>query len=370
MASRDHPAPLTCDIFCRVIDNYGDIGVCWRLARQLHDEHGWRLRLWVDDIGVCTQLTQGVIPEGITLHPWTADFPAVTPASVVIEAFACELPESYLAAMAALLHQPVWLNFEYLCVEDWGPGFHLQPSPHPRLPLRKHFFVPGIRSGTGGILREAGLLECQAAFDVEAERRTYADNTSGRWVFLFCYDNPTLPLLLDIWAANEQPIHCLVSAGKANAQVAAWLGEPLQAGQSVQRGSLHLHALPFVTQQDFDRLLWTCDLNLVRGEDSFCRALWTGLPFVWHIYPQEQQAHHLKLAAFHDRYAAPKALSDFSEQWNGVIQATQSSLKPAWQALDADLVRLKQHAGEARSQFESLGSLAENLVRFCKESPK
>ncbi|MBY0444112.1 MAG: elongation factor P maturation arginine rhamnosyltransferase EarP, partial [Burkholderiales bacterium] len=36
------------DIFCRVIDNYGDIGVCWRLARQLSFEHGFAVRLMVD----------------------------------------------------------------------------------------------------------------------------------------------------------------------------------------------------------------------------------------------------------------------------------------------------------------------------------
>ncbi|WP_157072023.1 elongation factor P maturation arginine rhamnosyltransferase EarP, partial [Cupriavidus sp. HPC(L)] len=38
------------DIFCTVIDNFGDIGVCWRLARQLAQEHGHAVRLWVDDL--------------------------------------------------------------------------------------------------------------------------------------------------------------------------------------------------------------------------------------------------------------------------------------------------------------------------------
>ncbi len=42
--------PITCDIFCAVVDNYGDIGVCWRLARQLAHEHGMTVRLWVDDL--------------------------------------------------------------------------------------------------------------------------------------------------------------------------------------------------------------------------------------------------------------------------------------------------------------------------------
>lgn len=357
-----------CDLFCRVIDNYGDIGVCLRLARQLCEAHGWRVQLWVDDMAACALLTQGEIPPGIEIQHWASGFPAVTPAGVVIEAFACDLPESYLLAMAALPRQPVWLNLEYLCVEDWGPGFHLQPSPHPRLPLIKHFFVPGILPGTGGVLREAGLLERQAGFDREAARRAHAEDTTGRWVFLFCYDNPALPFLLDIWATDTTTTHCLVSAGKAQHQVSAWLGHPVEPGQGVRKGRLVLHALPFLPQRDFDQLLWTCDLNFVRGEDSFCRALWSALPFIWHIYPQQEEAHHVKLAAFHARYGANPALQDFSELWNQVAPPAPDALASAWQALDAALPALRHHAEEWRSQLGGLNDLATNLARFCQES--
>ena len=40
---------LTWDIFCNVVDNFGDIGVCWRLACNLASR-GKRVRLWVDDV--------------------------------------------------------------------------------------------------------------------------------------------------------------------------------------------------------------------------------------------------------------------------------------------------------------------------------
>ena len=364
------PLQPDCDLFCRVIDNYGDIGVCWRLAQQLRAEHGWRVRLWVDDVRICEQLTQGQIPDGIAVQPWAPEFPAVAPANVVIEAFACELPETYLAAMAAMPCQPVWLNLEYLCVEDWGAGFHLQPSPHPRLPLLKHFFVPGIVPGTGGLLHERGLTARQAAFDIDAARRAYADDTSGRWLFLFCYDNPALPLLLDAWAGAAGPVHCLVSAGKANTQVAAWLGQALPERQTVQRGRLHLHALPFVAQHEFDPLLWTCDLNFVRGEDSFCRALWSGLPLIWQPYVQADDAHQVKLNAFQLRYRPPAVLSTFSDMWNGITSPQPGALALAWQALDADLPALTAHSRSWMMQLENLGNLAENLVDFCEESAK
>lgn len=361
-----------CDLFCRVIDNYGDIGVCLRLARQLHSEHGWQVRLWVDDIAACTQLTQGIATPGVEIRPWAQPFPEVAPASVVIEAFACELPENYLAAMAAMPQKPAWFNLEYLCVEDWGPGFHMQPSPHPRLPLTKYFFVPGILPGTGGVLREKDLPARQKNFDVKAARHTYATNTSGRWVFLFCYDNPALPMLLDIWANSEQTTHCLVSAGKANVQVSAWLGQSLTADLNLRRGNLELHALPFVTQEKFDELLWTCDLNFVRGEDSFCRALWSALPFVWQIYPQQEDAHHVKLKAFHQHYVPPEAgaaaLSEFSFLWNGLTAPTPENLKLAWQHLVAQLPALKAHASGWETGLEGLGDLAGNLARSCPKS--
>ena len=358
----------TCDIFCRVIDNYGDIGVCWRLARQLCDEHDWRVRLWVDDLSAFAPLAQGEAVAGIEVRFWPEDFPETAPAPVVIEAFACELPDSYLAAMAAMTQQAVWLNLEYLCVEDWGPGFHLQPSPHPRLPLLKHFFVPGILPGTGGLLREAGLSTRHDRFDAKAARRAYTDDTGGLWVFLFCYDNPALPLLLDAWAAGDQTVHCLVAAGKAYAQVTAWLGDALPPGHSACRGALHLHALPFVPQRDFDALLWTCDLNLVRGEDSFCRALWAARPFVWHIYPQQDAAHHAKLAAFHDHYAAPAPLETFSNLWNGVVTPSPENIKLSWQALNAALPALHAHAQASQPRFEALGKLSVNLLAFCRQA--
>ena len=82
-------------------------------------------------------------------------------------------------------------------------------------------------------------------------------------------------------------------------------------------GALTVRVLPFVSQPDYDKLLWACDLNFVRGEDSFVRAQWAGKPFIWHIYPQDKNLHHVKLRAFLQRYAADiESLSNFSLFWN------------------------------------------------------
>ena len=46
------------DIFCQVIDNYGDIGVGWRLATNLA-ARGQRVRLWLDNSSVLRWLAPG-----------------------------------------------------------------------------------------------------------------------------------------------------------------------------------------------------------------------------------------------------------------------------------------------------------------------
>src|SRR5258708_10135697 len=95
------------DIFCTVIDNYGDIGTCWRLAQQLADEHEADVRLWVDNLDRFASLCPAISPDAarqhigkIEIRHWEPDLPIVDAADVVIEAFACELPASYVAAMA------------------------------------------------------------------------------------------------------------------------------------------------------------------------------------------------------------------------------------------------------------------------------
>ena len=151
------------DIFCRVIDNHGDIGVCWRLARQLASEQGKAVRLWVDDLGSLKPMSPVVdvqsdrqICEGVEIRRWTKNIAFDLPGEVVIEAFACELPINYLQAMAEMVPKPCWINLEYLTAESWVDGYHGLASPHPFLPLVKYFYFPGFTVASGGRGRGGG----------------------------------------------------------------------------------------------------------------------------------------------------------------------------------------------------------------------
>jgi uncharacterized repeat protein (TIGR03837 family) len=80
-----------------------------------------------------------------------------------------------------------------------------------------------------------------------------------------------------------------------------------------------------MSQTEFDHLLWACDMNFVRGEDSLVRALWAGKPWVWQIYPQDDLAHHAKLQALCDKLQMPADLQAFQRRWN---QVTATPLAP------------------------------------------
>lgn len=371
------------DIFCNVIDNFGDIGVCWRLARQLATEHGMHVRLWVDDLAsfrkLCPEInierTEQML-QNIIVRRWTNPFVhSDDVADVVIEAFACELPADYLAAMAARTEAPAWINLEYLSAEDWIGGCHGLPSPHPRLPLCKYFFFPGFETRSGGLIREAGLMRQHQVWqaDTAASRRYLGLPLAAPdeiLVSLFCYENPNLPALLQSWIAGSTPLRCLVPEGQALRQAATCLGQPaMRPGEFIQHGCLTLHALPFSSQQDYDRLLSICDLNFVRGEDSFVRAQWAGRPLAWHIYPQDHDAHLVKLAAFLDRYCtglnlpAETACRSFWQAWNG---SPNSAATEAWPLFHSALPELSAHATKWARQLSAQSDLAANLVRFCE----
>jgi len=383
------------DIFCHVIDNFGDIGVTWRLARQLVAEHGLRVRLWVDDLESFRRIAPDLDPAADTqtlreveIRCWRHDiFDAnVEPADVVIEAFGCTLPEAYVERMAARPVRPVWVNLEYLSAEAWVPEHHRLPSPHPRLPLTRYFFFPGFGAGTGGLLRDRDLIRKRDAFqrDLQAQRDFWrrfglapAAEIEEMRISLFSYENPELDGLLAAWADGEVPVRCLVPEGRVVEQVAAFFqAPPPAAGATLARGRLIVQIIPFTDQDDYDRLLWACDLNFVRGEDSFVRAQWAARPLVWHIYPQKENAHFVKLEAFLAVYGeqlpatAARALESFWRAWNGAPDGGpegESGWKARWEAFSRERPAFEAHA---RSWAKRLGrgpDLAAQLVEFVSQ---
>jgi uncharacterized repeat protein (TIGR03837 family) len=374
----------TWDIFCNVVDNYGDIGIAWRLARGLAGEHGLAVRLWVDDLHTFHRIWPAIDPdaaeqscEGVVVRAWRTPFAAAVPAQVVIDAFGCALPESYLAAMSERSPPPVWINLEYLSAEPWVAEHHGLPSPHPRLPLTRYFFFPGYTAETGGLLVEADLAGRRAAF-VRAGtsafwRRIGLDMPQANElrVSLFAYENSALHGLLDAWAADARPITCLVPEGRIIPQLAAWLAvADVRVGEAYRRGALRLHILPFLNQDAYDHLLWACDLNFVRGEDSCVRAQWAARPLVWQAYPQADEAHWDKLDALLAHYLegldqeAARAVSGMWRHWNGMPDV--DDMAACWTAWRAHQAVIEAHAANRCDRLGLAGRLTGKLVDFAE----
>lgn len=365
------------DIFCRVVDNYGDIGVSWRLAQQLRQEHGLTVRLWVDDLHSFAHLCPAVQPalieqevNGVTITDWSGSMIA-TPAEVVLAAFGCELPAEYLARMAHAAAAPLWINLEYLSAEPWIEGCHALPSLHPRLPLTQYFFYPGFTARTGGLLRERTLLQERKNF-IELQQQKFwqqlglpSSRAGELRVSMFCYPHAPLVPLLRCWAETAQPITCVLASGVP-------LPEDVLENASKISGSLRVLRIPFLSQSNYDRLLWSCDLNFVRGEDSFVRAQWAQKPLVWQIYPQQEAAHQVKLEAFLQRYLegvsmpVAQAQRAFWRAWNQTEALEAPGLASVWPDFVAGQEILRARAQMWAAELAQQNDLATQLVDFCR----
>lgn len=372
------------DLFCKLVDNFGDIGVCWRLARDLSEHHNVSVRLWIDRpeafFRLQPGLENGVLPlvlGHVQVCEWCEPFPPVEAADVVIEAFACELPPAYVAAMAERPVRPIWIELDYLSAEAWVGECHGLGSTHPPSGLPRHFFFPGFARNTGGLLREPGLFEerdrvgggadARVAFLASLGLNGIADNALV--VSLFSYENAAIVELLRLWTKADRDVLLLVPEGRALTSVAAFFGgSGLRPGDRRSRGRLTMQVLPFSDQPMYDRLLWMCDLNFVRGEDSFVRAQWAAKPFVWHIYRQDDGAHLIKLEAFLALHckglddASAAALCAFWRQWN-----LERSLADAWPRLAEALPALTLHARHWSDELARQTDLASQLVHFCEK---
>jgi uncharacterized repeat protein (TIGR03837 family) len=365
---------MRADIFCKRVDNYGDIGVCWRLARRLRQAAAWQVRLWIDDLPAFRRLEPRCDPampeqdiDGIRIVHWSADPPSIVPGDVVIEAFACDPPPPFRQAMRE--RRPIWINLEYLSAETWVESCHKLPSPQGD-GLMKYFFFPGFTPGTGGLLREPDLSVARDAFQRSEDAQHALLRTLGvpapivagraeiRLVTLFCYPDAPLASLAAALGRDRKPTVLLVPEGVAP------LLETVAARASP---ALRIVRIPFLPQDDYDRLLWCADLNFVRGEDSLLRASWAARPLVWQIYPQAEGVHLDKLDAWLRCHGAPGPAQALIHGWN--TGAGVDELAAAWDAATAPQAwqAWRDSAKAWEANYSGLPDLAANLVDFCAE---
>jgi uncharacterized repeat protein (TIGR03837 family) len=379
------------DIFCKIIDNFGDIGVCWRLSQQLAHEHSLQIRLVIDDIHVA----QKIIPEldiskpqqninAVEIVTWSAiETSPCQVADVVIETFGCELPEPYLQQMSA---ETIWINLEYLSAENWVSDFHARPSKHPSLALTKYYFFPGFADDTGGLIREQDLLQRRDTFLASSSEQTAfwqklnlkMPDPDAIKVSLFCYLQASIKQFLAALSSVQKPVHLFVPFHAAIVEIGNLYPDfKPNIGEVFRSNQLSIHILPFLTQEDYDYLLWSCDLNFVRGEDSWIRAIWAGRPFVWQPYIQQDHTHLEKLKAFLARYTEnaleqDKALiHQVNLVWSGYGSRQQDTDdQTVWHQLLEAFPKLNIYTKKQSDFLAKDNDLATKLVIFSENLQK
>lgn len=386
--------PIPIWILCKVVDNFGDAGVCWRLARSLAAAGDFEPTLVIDQPAtlaaieprLAQQRAGGRAPQDMQIdgvriieRASVERAPADGLPAVITSAFGCEPPAWLRARLAGGPRRPLWLQLEYLSAEDWIEDVHGLVSIKPADAAREHFLYPGFTERTAGLLREPGLLERRDEFraaDGPATllARLHATPAPGqRVVSLFCYASAPLAPWFSALAAGAAPTLVCVAGGSAEGALEAVLGRTLPVGQRAGVGQVEFVRLPMLDQAGYDQLLWSCAFNAVRGEDSWLRAHWAGVPFVWQAYPQADGAHLIKLDAFlrKMRLGAPEsdpehqAIHALMHAWNG---DPTYAIASAWRAFETRLEASDELPARYRSWVASLEgqtSLTERLTQYC-----
>jgi uncharacterized repeat protein (TIGR03837 family) len=353
------------DVFCRIVDNFGDIGVCWRLCQQLAHEHHLQVRLFINDLAIASNIIPSLNSElksqeinHVEILTWQSAN-TIQPAEVVLETFSCELPVDYQAAMQGI---STWVNLEYLSAESWVAEFHARCSNNTK-PAR-HFFFPGFTEATGGLIREVDVLQKNQLITNKQQLETVSLKIS-----LFCYPHASIPDLLNAMAESNQHVDCYVPASSILPQVAEFFNlDAVEPGFILSKKNLNIHIVPFLSQTDYDQLLTSCDINFVRGEDSWIRAIWAGKPFIWQPYLQTENTHVTKLNAFLDFfYADCEAHAKATVYKAHSAWVTDKITTDIWQNYLATLHVTKPFTLHKASQLATQTDLASKLVIFLQK---
>ena len=283
------------DIFCQVIDNYGDVGVAYRLAREFKRVYpNKKLRFVINQTEELNLIRKSEDIE-IILYK---DFSKIeNSADLIIESFGCEIPKEYMDK--ALKKSKLIINLEYFSAEKWVDDFHLQES-FLGGNLKKYFFIPGLSEKSGGILLDNEFLERKKK--VKANKEYYLEKfgIKGKYDLIgsvFSYEKNFDSLIEELKKLDKKVI-LLILSEKTQKNFIKYFDN----GNNYDK--IKFVKLPFFTYDKYEELLALCDFNLVRGEDSFVRALLLGKPFLWHIYPQDENTHIKKLESFLEKYCS------------------------------------------------------------------
>ena len=340
------------DVFCDVIDNFGDAGVCLRLCRDFSKKN-FEVRLFCNNVNILNKITNSEDESNrfLSLFPWSEKMHNYEPSEVIIQAFSVRLSEEIIKKIKQ--KKSLVVNLEYLTAEKFAENCHKLPSYSDG--IESYFFFPGFTKKTGGVVIEENLLK-----KIKSKK-----NNFNNQITLFSYENNKVKTVITL--LNKKNFILNIFDGKGLNNFNNLFKLNLKAGDSLKLNNLEIKVLPMVSQDEYDSYLINSGLNLVRGEDSIVRAMLTGNPFLWHIYPQKENAHETKINALFDRMSeicsdkeAVEKLRQITLSYNGFSDYLDN----------VDLIDFydnwKKLSEEWADHLISLGSLTDNLIIFLK----
>ncbi len=358
------------NIFCDVIDNFGDAGVCLRLGRDLCNKKE-KVNLFCNDLEAIKKIIkkEDLDNQNLKISLWPTKEDNIDLKDTVIQAFSVRLPDFIYSNIKK--NKALVINLEYLTAEPFADDCHKLPSFSDG--IESFFFFPGFTNKTGGLVIEDSFLKKvknkNNLLKNQFEEKT---NIKDSYITLFSYENSNVNYIVKNLSklAEEQnkSLTIIVFEGKPINNLNNKLNLNLRVGDTYKLDNIFIKVSPMVDQDEYDSLLIKSFINLVRGEDSIVRAMLSGNPFLWNIYPQEENAHIDKINALFDR------MNEFCSDKESVEILRQLTLSYNG---DSDFIhdfdfslfieKWKHLSEEWRDHLLSLGSLTDNLLAFIRE---
>lgn len=387
-------------VLCKVVDNFGDIGVVFRLCRALSElKKNLEIRLVVSNLDSFAKISKGIDStktfqefRGWKVFDWNdnalckKEF-SKNPPEFILECFQCGRPEW----LEELLFSPQFnlnvqiVNVEYLTAESWADDFHLLKSGTRSAKIKKINFMPGFTKKTGGLILDKNFMCClsEKKFALNLvkqnlDKKILSEDFSDSFkILIFSY-----PKNFDFLASAIKEFSFLK---KIIVFVASGAGAD-SAKISLKKFKVDFVCLPFMQQEVWDAFLSLMDFSFVRGEDSFSRCCLFGNPFIWNIYPQEEEFHIVKLNAFLQKIKIPQ-IEKFSFLYNRNFKASccpesleileekklPSELEKINSEMKTEILSLLKNYESLKPEFKNFsneilknGNLAENLLNFLE----
>ena len=366
--------PIT--VLCKVVDNFGDIGVVWRLCCQLSNQIKKenltsKINLIVDDLASFNKICNSVdfsksfqVVDEINVYNWNDEKLCYDEfskndgenLSVILEVFQCGRP----AWMEKILFEDKLnrtvqiIMIDYLTAEKYAEDFHCLQSLTRSSKVQKVNFMPGFTKKTGGLI-------------IDSEWEHFCDYQNNKTLLCFTYDR-NWNALANACKKSQYIEKVLIAPGKGFDSL-----KKSFYSNFIKDSNLKIEELSFMNQNEWDKMLKNCGVLFIRGEESMSRACLSGIPFVWHAYPQSNEYQLIKVRALLERMSNHFEVEDFKiieKVWilinSAESEVEQEEFEKAILDFFNNAEKLVYGFREFALDLRKNGDLCSNLMTFIK----